>query len=192
MTTETAPPTDDGSLVRMAQCGRLDAYDALVARYRRAVFAIAMRHVSSRECAEDAVQEAFLKAFRHLRMLHDPDRFAPWLYAIARQVCVDGGRRDSADRSRLQSAIDQAVLDSSRAIRGVEDAAIHRVEAESLIASLRELPEELAVPIALQCEEDWSLARIAEFVGVPVSTIKWRMHEGRKRLRDLHEQGSNP
>jgi len=192
MTTETAPPNDDGSLVRLAQCGRLDAYDALVARYRRAVLAIASRHASSRECAEDAVQETFLKAFRHLRMLREPARLAPWLYAIARQVTVDGGRRDSADRSRLQSAIDQAVLDSSEAIRGVEDDAIRRMEAESLISRLRELPEELATPIALQCEEDWSLARIAEFVGVPVSTIKWRMHEGRKRLRTLHEEGTNP
>lgn len=192
MTTETAPPTDDGNLVRLAQCGRLDAYDALVARYRRAVFAIALGHVPSRECAEDAVQEAFLKAFRHLRMLQDPDRFAPWLYAIARQICVDGGRRDSADRSRLQCAIDQAVLASSKAIRGVEDDTIQRMEADSLIASLRELPEELATPIALQCENDWGLARIAEFVGVPVSTIKWRMHEGRRRLRDLHKEGTKP
>ncbi len=192
MTTENAPTTDDGSLVRLAQCGRLDAYDVLVDRYRRAVFALAIRHVPTRECAEDAVQETFLKAFRHLRMLNEPSRFAPWLYAIARQVCIDGSRRGASDRSRLQNAIDQAVLDASASIRGTEDHALQRMEAESLATRLRELPEELATPLLLQCEEDWSLARIAEFVGVPVSTIKWRMHEGRKQLRALYEEGTNP
>ncbi len=75
----------DTSPARAAMAGSLSAFDALVDRYRRAVVLTAYRVVRSWDVAEEVAQDAFVLAFRKLRMLKDPSGFAAWVGAIARQ-----------------------------------------------------------------------------------------------------------
>src|SRR5207244_8483604 len=71
-------------LVREAQRGNPEAFDALVRRFRDLMVAVARQEIGSREAAEDVVQDALLQAFRALPQLQDPARFVPWLTVITR------------------------------------------------------------------------------------------------------------
>jgi DNA-directed RNA polymerase specialized sigma24 family protein len=67
-------------------------FEARVARFRDAVFTIALSYLSDPDDAADAAQDAFVLAFQHRLSLRDPDRFGPWIYQITRRVCVSARR----------------------------------------------------------------------------------------------------
>lgn len=186
---EPISPTDE-SLVRWAQWGRLDAYDALVRRHRLPVLAIVRPLVGSREMAEDVVQDTFLTGYRNLGALREPERFGSWLVTIARRRAILASASAKRDRTAMQEVLDKAVLNQSGALREPETNVLRRTELERVWAALRGLPPELREPLALQALRELSLPQIAALLEVPVSTIKWRMHEARRRLRrQLGEPG---
>ncbi|MCW5943900.1 MAG: RNA polymerase sigma factor [Fimbriimonadaceae bacterium] len=185
-----SPP--DETLVRWAQWGRLDAYDVLVQRHRLSVLAIVRPLVGTREVAEDVVQDAFLAGYRNIGTLREPDRFGAWLIAIARRRALLASGQERRDRTVLQEALDEAVLNQSRAIGQNETGVLRRAELERVWAALRALPAELREPLALYALRELSLSQIAGLLDVPLSTVKWRMHEARRRLRrQLGEPGDD-
>jgi len=108
-----APPSDgvgrteegpsDVQLVSRVLAGDTDAYRPLVERYQRAALGLASRLLGPGGDAEDLAQEAFVRAFRYLRSLKEPDRFGPWLYQVVRSLCRDRNRKRQAERRALLS-----------------------------------------------------------------------------------------
>src|SRR6266568_3301318 len=80
-------------LVRQAQRGDARAFSALIARYERSVLAVAYSAAGDSDRAADAAQEAFLRAWRKLETLKEPQCFGNWLLGIARNVALDAGRK---------------------------------------------------------------------------------------------------
>jgi RNA polymerase sigma-70 factor (ECF subfamily) len=174
---------EDKQLVTASLAGSREAYDELVRRYRGAVIVVAWKTLGSREAAQDAAQDAFLQAYKQLGQLKDPARFAPWLCTIARNWAghvqrrearsqpVDGGQMDlllvTHDPDRIANPV-QALLkqEQNSAIRG-------------LIAGL---PEGVQIVVQLYYREQWDIARIAEFLSLTRTTVKWRLHSGRKKI----------
>jgi len=79
----------DGDLVTALRSGRREAYDELVHRHAAKIGAVCRSRLGSRGQVEDMVQEAFLRAFRGLASLDDPEKFGSWLYGIATRACLD-------------------------------------------------------------------------------------------------------
>ncbi len=185
MATEWRWVKEDTLLVLAAMAGDLEAFDELVRRFRPAVLAVAFQCTGSWDEAEDVAQETFLIALKALPTLRDPKRFGAWLHAIARHQAL----RQLNHRQRWE--LDELLLERWEA--KVEEDAFERMQRqeryEQLHAALNELPEMYRLVVWLHFFEDMPLKRIAAFLGLPLTTVKWRLHEAKRKL---HQKLSEP
>lgn len=176
MGTDSLLSLTDEELVRLALSGNPGAYNALVTRYRRAVVLVAQQLLPHREAAEDVAQEALLVALQSLRKLRDPQRFGSWLYAITRYQARRAVRQEKP----------AGVLDTElpAPVEATPESDLLRGETRrELTEALAALSPEHRVTFLLRYEEAWPVARIADFLALPLSTIKWRLHQARKQLK---------
>jgi RNA polymerase sigma-70 factor (ECF subfamily) len=179
--TDLEPP--DEVLVVAAIVGDLDAFDELAARYRAAVVRAAQAIVG-REDAEDVAQDALLLAFKALPSIEDPGKFAAWLQAITRHRALRLSKRERA-RKNVSVELDDLLIESVAALARplVADSA----QDEGMVRALEHVPADYALVLRLRFLDEMPLKRIAAFLGVPVSTVKWRVHRGKQLLREQVE-----
>jgi len=173
---------EDEELVVAALLGEIAAFDVLVLRYRPAVMAAITRQISQRGLAEDICQEAFLLAFKALPQLETPSRFAAWLHAIARRQAI---RRSQGEARRAgHLPLDALILEHSEVLA---DSGWERLEAREVQEDVRRamagLPEEFQLVLRLRYWSEMPLERIAAFLGLPLTTVKWRLHRARHLMR---------
>jgi len=170
----------DAVLIQRAGEGDRTAFEALYRRYARPVFGLALRRLGDRARAEDAVQETFTSVWRSARS-YDPARGpgGPWLYAVARNAIVDRsrGRTDASG-----DVPDQASSDPDPAERTEQSWVAWRVH-----RALEELPEREREVIALAYWSGLSQSEVAEFLGIPLGTVKTRTRAALQRLADVLE-----
>lgn len=185
------PPDTD--LVRRAREGDRNAFRQLVERHQRAAFALAMGMLRHEADARDALQEAFLKAFRSLDGFHGDAAFSTWLYRIVSNACIDRRRRrkitveaDDANLGAVDSSPTLAVMPRSPH-RELER---HRL-GERIGAALEKLPDYHRDTVILREVEGLSYAEIAEATGVSIGTVMSRLFHARQKLQvalaDLHD-----
>jgi RNA polymerase sigma-70 factor, ECF subfamily len=168
--------TEERELVIAAQAGDLEAFDQLARRYRPAAVTVARQTLPAAQ-AEDAAQDALLSAFKALRSLDDPGRFAAWLGAIVRHRAKRVGR----ERAKEPGPLDQVIVSYAPSIV----LRLHQDERSRQVrCAISALPPELREPISLHYVNGWTAAQIAEFLSLPVSTVKWRLHTARRLLRN--------
>jgi RNA polymerase sigma-70 factor (ECF subfamily) len=173
----------DEVLVVAAILGDLEAFDELAKRYRAAAVRTAQAIVG-RQDAEDVAQEALILAFKAMPSIEEPARFAAWLGVITRHHALRFGKREKS-RSAGQVALDEMLLEHLGALARplvVEDDA-----KEELALALDSIPPDYATTLRLRFLDEMPLKRIAAFLGVPVSTVKWRLHRGKSLLREKVE-----
>lgn len=176
--------TTDEALVVSAAYGDLDAFDELVRRYRYAVMMVALDIVGSREAAEDAAQDSFLLAYKALPQLADPMKFAGWLYSITRNRARRIGTREAARRTTPLSAVDEFLLARSSELGESRfDAAEQRIVYAGIVEQSAQIPPDYGRVLELYYAEEWPVERIAAFLLIPRSTVKWRLYQGRKLLQ---------
>jgi len=170
--------------------GDLPAFDELVHRYRAAVLRTAQRIVGS-DLADDVAQEALLLAFKALPSIEDPARFAAWLGVITRHHALRFAKREKT-RAASSVELDQVLLEHLSSLASTVAPDIER-DAE-LSKALVELPADYSTVLSLRFIDEMPLKRIAAFLGIPVSTVKWRLHRGKQLLRDklLAERVESP
>jgi RNA polymerase sigma-70 factor (ECF subfamily) len=175
--------TPDEMLVVAAILGNLDAFNELAGRYRAAAVRTA-QSVVGREDAEDVAQEALLLAFKALPAIEQPSKFAAWLGAITRNRALRFGKQESArDKGRVE--LDEMLLAE---IEVLARPFLAEQEAnEELRLALEGVPDEYALVLRMHFLDETPLKRIAAFLGVPVSTVKWRVHKGKQLLREQVE-----
>jgi len=175
-----AEPPDE-VLVVASIIGDLDAFDLLATRYRAAVVRAAQA-VVGREDAEDVAQDALLLAFKALPSIEDPAKFAAWLSAITRHRAFRFGKRESAHKEGRVD-LDEFLIEQ---VEALAHPLVHDGD-EELGLALENLPADYALVLRLRFFDEMPLKRIAAFLGVPVSTIKWRVHRGKQLLREQIE-----
>lgn len=178
------PQASDKELVVYATLGRLEAFDELVRRYRVAVALVAGQVLSSRAAAEDVAQETFLLAFKALPQLREPEKFAGWVCAIARHRARRVAAREERNLPTEPSKMDRLLLAHSQELSVSPEARCAQSEQDDCISkAFARLSFDLGLPLRLYYFEQWPVARIAAFLSLPVTTIKWRLHRGRTLLR---------
>ena len=176
--TRAPSESSDDVLVVAAILGDLTAFDQLVLRYRAAVVRVA-QGIVGREHAEDVAQDALLLAFKALPSIEDPGKFPAWLSAITRHRATRFGKRESEHKSR-RVLLDEVLLENLESLsRPFAD----QVDNEELRRALERLPEDYRLILRLRFLDDMPLKRIAAFLGAPLSTVKWRLHQGKQLLR---------
>jgi RNA polymerase sigma-70 factor (ECF subfamily) len=169
-------PTDEDLLSRVAE-GDRDAFGDLYKRYSRAVLGLALRRLGDRGRAEDAVQEAFASVWRAARSYkRERGPVAPWLYAVARNAIADRGR------ARVEPPAEPGDTISDEA--GPADKAEQSWVAWRVHRALEELPEAERTVLDLAYWGELSQSEIADFLGIPLGTVKTRTRSGLRRLAD--------
>jgi len=169
----------DPDLVRAAMQGDREAFGGLYERYARPVFWDLVARLERREDAEDAVQAAFVAAWRALPRLRRPERFAPWLFRIARNEAFDLARRDRPRLVRLD-AIREPVAPAPPAV----------AEAEAVRRALEGVKPASRAIVLLRVLEGWSAAEVAAAQGMSVSTVRRRYARALDHLRRALEKRS--
>jgi RNA polymerase sigma-70 factor, ECF subfamily len=179
----------DLDLVRLAQTGDTEAFGKLVERNRRAVFRAALAAVGSASEADDVTQEAFVTAYRKLSGFRGEASFRTWLLAITWRKAID--RRNSMTRW-LRLTISQR--DSDEGTPDIMDNAPSQdrspeedFAAAELQRTLRRLigtlPKKLRDALLLAGSGEYSYEQIGQMLGTPVGTVKWRVSEARRLLK---------
>ena len=165
----------DAELVQKTVAGDREAFGKLVDRHRRSVFALALHRGFQQAEADDLAQEVFVKAFKGLGALQEPERFARWLYGIAGHVLADAAR---ARRRRMG----EVGLESGPELEARDHRELAAMsldfgrESAEVLRALGELPEEQRLVLTLRYLENLSPKEIAERLGEPRGTIRSRLH----------------
>lgn len=182
MAEEKAQETPDEILVVSAIIGDLKAFDELVLRYRAAVVRLA-QSITTREDAEDIAQDAFLIAFKALPTIELPSKFAAWLHAITRNRAMRFLRQEKNHRQN-RVGLDEVLLEQVGALTLPFE---NKRETEELKIALENVPPDYALALRMHFLDEMPHKHIAAFLGVPVSTVKWRVHKGKEYLREQLE-----
>lgn len=169
----------DEVLVVAAILGDLDAFSLLVSRYRGAVVRTA-RAIVGNDDAEDVAQESFLLAFKALPSIEDPSRYPAWLAAITRHRALRFSRQ-MRSRAFAQVELDSLLIENVSPLS--KPFAEKSAEADELAAAMDQIPADYSMALRLRYQDEMPLGRIAAYLGVPLSTVKWRLHRGKKLLR---------
>ena len=157
---------------------RLAAFGEIVRRYQDMAYGCAYAVLGDFHLAEDAAQEAFLTAYRELRSLRQAGAFAGWLRRIVLSRCSRMTRRRSVSTTRLDAA---ATVASNEP--GPTEAMEMRELKDKVLAAVRALPEPQRMVTTLFYINGYSQKDIAEFLEVPVTTVKKRLVASRGRLK---------
>ncbi len=164
---------DDLALVARCRAGETAAFEALVGRYQRVLFTVALRMLGNDDAASDAAQNAFVKAYRKLETFDPTRRFFSWIYRILVNECLNA-RRDRPPHEPLAPDLAAVgtpadVFETAERRRGVQ-------------AAILALPMEYREVIVLRHFTELSYEEIAETLHVPAKTVKSRLHTARARL----------
>jgi len=165
-------------LVRRAGIGDLSAFDELVEIYRNGIFIVAIQIVRDRERAEDVVQETFLAAYKYLGQLQDLSRFPHWLCAIARHRAR---RNAKGEQVGVKLPLDHLILEHAPSLQRRQET---RETNGFVHDAVRDLPEEFRGIVQLYYLQGWKVGEVSNFLGLPQSTVKWRLNRARKLLRE--------
>ncbi len=171
------------ALVDAARAGDRRAFESLVIRYRKRIFALALHITGSSSEADDITQEVFLKAYRALAEFEGRSQFFTWVYRMTVNRSLNA-RRDRARRGedpddpRLELAV--AVDARSNPSRATE----LRQTYARLLRALDGLPIDMRTSVILVSLQGMSHGEVAVVQNVSEGTIAWRMHEARRRLHE--------
>jgi RNA polymerase sigma-70 factor (ECF subfamily) len=170
--------SSDGALIGRIGEGDRDAFERLYRRYARAVFGLALRRLGDRDRAEEAVQETFASVWRSARS-YRPERGpgGPWLYAIARNAIVDRFRSRTEPVVEVPDAAADEAGPAERAEAGWVAWRVHR--------ALEELPGHERTVIELAYWSGLSQSEVAQFLDIPLGTVKTRTRSALGHLAEL-------
>lgn len=174
------PSVSDADLIRRIARRDANAFEALYRRYARSVFGLALRRLGDRMTAEDAVQETFAAIWRSAKT-YKPDRGpgAPWLYAVARNAIVDRSRGRAEPPGEGPELPSNEPTPAERAETSFTAWRVHRA-LESLGQNEREV-------IELAYYGGLSQSEVADYLNIPLGTVKTRTRAGLGHLADLLE-----
>ena len=167
------------SLIVRAQARDLDAYGEVVRRFQQMAYGYAYAILGDFHLAEDAAQEAFLEAYRDLPKLREPAAFAGYLRRIVSRRCSRLLLGNPISTVPLDAASRQAAQEA-----GPEAVAWEQEVRDAVLRAVRSLPADEREVTSLFYINGYSHSEIAEFLEVPVGTVKTRLHTSRKRLKE--------
>jgi RNA polymerase sigma-70 factor (ECF subfamily) len=170
----------DGELIQRVGSGDAGAFELVYRRYARPVFGLALRRLGDRMAAEEAVQETFAALWRSART-YRPERGpgAPWLYAVARNAIVDRARQKSETPTEVPETPSLELGPQERAEASYVSWRVHR--------ALEDLPRSERDVVELAYWGGLSQSEVADFLGIPLGTVKTRTRAGLGRLANLLE-----
>ncbi len=168
----------DSYLVEKCLQGDRSAFSAIVERYKRQIYSITYSMTHNHADADDLSQDTFIKAYENLRKFKLGTNFRSWLRRIAVNICIDHLRH----KKRFpENGLDDhpEMLSSHNPHNNVESSE----SMENIMAAVDSLPVDQRTVVILREMQGLGLKEIAETMNCSESTIRWRLHYARKKLR---------
>ena len=183
--------TDYAALLLAAQGGNQAAMERLLMKAQEIAYRFSLLVCGHADDADDAMQEALLKTYRHAAQIKEPAAFRTWLYRTVKNACLIGRRRRVGEPARVQS-LDEVLM--------APDGSLQRIDVEdhgrrpdqvlensrlrqSLHRALQTLPPESRLIVFLREVEGLSTREVASVVGISEANVKTRLHRARLSLR---------
>ena len=176
-------PRSDEALYQRLLEGDLGAFDLLYERYERHLFGFICHQLGDAAEAEDVLHEAFLAVLKQRDAGQGARSFRAWLFQVARHLCLNRARTERRASKAKDEAAQSLLAKAVHEPTGPEQALEQRQRAEVLHAAVSRLPEALGALYRLRAS-GLSYEELAEVLGVPLGTVKSRMHELVNRLRE--------
>lgn len=175
---------DEREAIQRLKTGDVDALEPLVRAHQLRAVRAAYLITRDRQQAEDIVQDAFIRAFERINQLRPGNSFGPWFLSIV----ANDALKAAARRRRWSPLADssealEAILDAPDATPGPEEVILYYESRAEIWAALGELSPEQRSLVVLRYYLGWREAELADWLGAPLGTVKWRLHEARRVLR---------
>lgn len=173
--------------IKAIQKGDQNAYAEIVELYKDKIYRLCYRMLGNRHEAEDAAQEAFIRAYINIDTYNPSMNFSSWLYRIATNLSIDKLRKKKPDVyldgeiSGTEGLTMYSQLPSKEA--SPEDTVESLELQETVQKAIEQLPEKYRSVIVLKYIDDLSLQEISDILDLPIGTVKTRIHRGREALR---------
>ncbi|NWJ47719.1 MAG: sigma-70 family RNA polymerase sigma factor [Chloroflexi bacterium] len=179
----------DDELARAAASGDSAAFEELVERYTEPLFKVALRFFNDPDEASDILQQVLLKVFIGLPKVNGQLSVRPWLFKIARNVCLDvlkHKRRHPATRFTQLEALVEDWQEQQEGNSPLPDEVIERQETQLLVRkAIAQLPVRYREVVALRSATDLTFGEIGQALGMPENTVKTYFHRAKFLLRKI-------
>lgn len=189
-----SPAASDADVVRSVLLGKTSDFAVLVDRHHARCLRVAIHMLNDQDLAEDAVQDAFVRAYRHLGSYRERDRFGAWLLRIVVNQCRTHATRESrfvrfgaepsvvTDARHPESSANSATHIVQDTVQSIE---VDHARKTELAFALAQLAPEQREAVVLRFAEEMTYEEISALTGVGVSALKMRVKRGCTRLRTL-------
>jgi RNA polymerase sigma-70 factor (ECF subfamily) len=183
---------DDLSLLARARAGEREAFEAIVVRFQRKVYAVALGIVKDRDLAWDVSQEAFVRVHQHLGEFQGTSSLQTWILRIASHAAIDVVRRERTSSKDDIDDVREADLEgggegilATALGNNPQQGALRRELAGKIEEALAELPEKHRTILVLRELEGLSYEELAERLGIHKGTVMSRLFHARKKMQAL-------
>jgi RNA polymerase sigma-70 factor, ECF subfamily len=184
---------DESEIVQKLKARDAGAFEQLIAKYQTQIFNLLYRMTGVREEAEDLAQEVFVNVYRKIGLFREESPLGTWIFRIAYNACKNRRkylhRRRDRDRQPFDETVERHVIESgtmstsSRVSR--PDELAEGFEMERLVqAAISALEEEQRVILVLRDIQSFAYEDISEITGLPIGTVKSRLHRARMALKE--------
>jgi RNA polymerase sigma-70 factor (ECF subfamily) len=167
-------PIDEAQAIRLLKSGDPKGAEALLEQHQKEVYNVALRMLGEPSAAEDAAQDALLRAFTRLDLYREGEPFGAWLHGIVRNRCID------ILRSRTRAAAVYPLLPAAQA--DAESDAIRSLEAQGVRRALSRLPSRDRALLVLRYWEDRPMEEVARSLGMTDGAARVALHRARRAL----------
>jgi RNA polymerase sigma-70 factor (ECF subfamily) len=179
---------EDAKRIERCLRGEERAFEELLDKYKKPVFSICLRMVKNYDDAEDLAQEVFIRTFSVLDRYDPSYPFSSWLYRITSNLCIDHIRRRRDGVLSLDQPVQGRNGEMSRQMPSRDVKPDRNVESREMMEVLEEaihtLPEHYRVIVILRHQEQLSYEEISDNLGIPLGTVKARIHRARNMIKD--------
>jgi RNA polymerase sigma-70 factor (ECF subfamily) len=176
---------DDNSLIVACRAGRTEAFGLLVQRYQDRLYPTMLRLTGSADDALDLLQDAFLRAYEKLDKFQGESSFYTWVYRIAVNLALSGRRRRKVTLRFTRPDHDDSIDPQDESLASDPTLPLEIAERDELIqAALDALAADHRAVVVMKEFDGLRYEEIAAVLGVPVGTVRSRLHRARLELRD--------
>ena len=185
----------DAALVERFLNGDVGAFNTLVWRWEKPLYNFVYRNVGNEQTAEDICQTAFIRIFKEMKRLRDPNKFCSWMYRIAHNLCLDEFKRRKKrhvlylENDHKNDAPARTIAQMPDQESTSPDELCHRQQVNDILKRmLMTLPEEQRVVVVMKQYHGLKFTEISDILEQPINTVKSRLYYGLRALKKMFEE----
>ncbi len=173
----------DSKIIEQTLNGEIEAFNTLVRRWERQIYALAFRILKRDDLAHDICQETFMSAYQNLSKFRGEAKFSSWLYRIAFNYCNTRLRSYGNNELSLEQQLEDKGFEPATNSEHINDSLQRKQVAGLVKRALAGLPPEMQQVIIMKEYQELKFHEIAEILNLPISTVKTRVYTGLEQLK---------